>query len=285
MSQGVSLNPNDAVVSHALDGKNAVIKQARAIGEYPNGVPAALIAVLNAPTDGSKERTELYSMGKVALKPNADGTQFLPATPGAVAQPSKNSSGIKFLKALISAGFPAARIGNDLSVIDGTTVFLRAQSREKTGNAEIDTKNADKPFVLPEKVITLPEEGTAAKKSPASPKKPAVAKPAPAVAATPSGEADAPAADGDFDAEAEAVKIVSDVLAKADNNTVARNQIGGKVFGALAKVKPTLSGEARKAILGAINRPGFYEWEGRPWFVDADAKALVGPPAEEAEAA
>jgi hypothetical protein len=283
MSQGVSLNPDSAAVGGALDGIEATITRARALGEYPNGTPAVLLSVTFAPAGGGRERTELYSMGKAQLKPSADGKQFLPLVEGA--KPHKGCSGIQFLVALIQAGFPADRIGNDVSVIEGTVVFLRAKPRPKTGNAEIDKNNDGKTITLPDRVISLPGEGSAAKKSPTGPKKPAVARPAPAVAATPSVEADAPAAAGDFDADAEAVKIVSDVLAKADNNTVARNQIGGKVFGALAKVKPTLSGEARKAILGAINRPGFYEWEGRPWFVDADAKALVGPPAEEAEAA
>lgn len=285
MSQGVSLRPEDAATGGTLDAVEAVITKVRAVGEYPNGTPALLLAVSYAPTTGAKERTELYSMGKVQLKPSADGKEFVEITKDSGARPHKNSSGMQFFLAMITAGFPADDIKNDVSVVEGTTVFLRAKARPKTGNADIDKNNEGKTITLPERVIALPGAKVEKKAAPAAKKPVAAAKKAEAPA--PVEDAPAAAAKTDEEYEADAVEIVADILGHAKPTfTVARNRIGSEVFQYIAKTKPPVPGAIRSKLMAAINAPGFYTAEGRPWYADEEAKTLVGqPPVEEAEAA
>lgn len=286
----------ESVSGGALDAVEATITKARALGAYPGKTDqAALLAITYLPrAKDAKERTELYSLGKTQLKPSADGKQFEEIVKGSGARAHSNSFAITFWKALIAAGFDAAKIGNDVSVIEGTVVFLRTKARDKTGNAEIDKNNDGKTITLPEKVIAMPGEATAAvgtKKAAPSVKKAAAQAPAAAPAPeAPAVEApaEAPAADGaDYASiETEAEKVVSAVLTAAADNTVPANRIGNGVFQALAKAKT--EGKLRAAIMGVVNKDkgAWMQSESRPWYYNAEKQEFVGQPAAElAEAA
>lgn len=266
--QGASLRPGDAATGGFLDATNATIKEARFVDSYPNGASRTLLRVTFQPEDGGKERTEYYSAGDPAkMKPSADGKKIVPQD----ARMHSKSGAIKFINSVIAGGFPETKLNDDISVFDGTVVFLRREAQPKTGNAEIDAKDRD--LLLVKRVISLPEEGgaKAAKKPAAGAKKPALVKPTAAPAA---------AASDDAAIQAELEAIIVGILAEAPDNTVAGNKLGTAIFQAAMRSKTPNRGPLMKLF---TDNKAFVQSADRPWaFADGN---YVGMPAEQAEAA
>lgn len=260
---GASLRPSDAASGGFLDAANATITSARFVDSYPNGTARTLLRVAFEPEDG-KERTEYYSAGDPAkIKPNADGKSLVPKD----ARMNSKSGAVKFIGSVIDGGFPLDRINDDISVIDGTKVFLRRKAQPKTGNAEIDAKDRD--LLLVERVLALPEEGAKTAKKVTAKVAPKAA-PKAATPATPAAAADS----GSVQAELEA--IVTGILATAPNNTVPRNRIGNAIFQVTVKAK----NPNRGPLMTLASNTEYMTSEERPWAFDGES--LVGVPVEEA---
>lgn len=262
---GASLRPEDAANGGFMDAVEALITNIRFVDRYPNGSPSTLLEVTYAPLDGSKERTELYRAGPVEkIRPSADGKQLVPAD----ARMHKSSGAIKWISAIITAGFPASRVSQDVTVFAGTKVFLKREALPKTGNAEIDAKDRD--ILLVSKVLALPEEAKpVVKPAVAAAAKRAATK---AVAVAPVTVPEPVAADGAVDdaigVELEA--IITALLTAAPDNTIPRNRIGNTLFQFCIKTKRT---DRAKLMPLAANE----EWLAgeRPWAYDGEQLVLI----------
>ena len=271
MSAGASLRPSDAATGGFLDATNATITSLRFIDAYPNGMPSVLLEVTFQPEDG-KARTELYRAGAVdQMRPTADGKRLTPPE----ARMRKDCGAMLFIGSLIDSGFDVSRVGDDITVFAGTTVFLRRKALPKF-TLKDGTLSKDRDILLVEKVLALPGEKKAAAAKPAVKAvvkatlktvvvPAAVAAPAPVVV-------DA----GDIDTELEG--IVLELLAAASENTIARNRIGNAVFQATVKAK----NPRRAPLMARVQEDAYLGDSARPWAFDGEQ--IIGAPADEAAA-
>lgn len=177
--------------------------------------------------------TQYYSMG--ALKdwmPSEDGTQLLSV--GSATSIRMSSNGGILLKSLVDAGFPADKLGDDISVLVGLQAHMiqvpePGRSMKKTKEQEEkEAKFGPKTILVVSAVNKLPWE----KATPAGGKKTATkAKPKPKAAPKKTTTKAAPAADAaaeDSDVESKATEVIMEIL--AESGTVTKKELPAKIF-------------------------------------------------------
>ncbi len=174
-----------------------------------------------------------YSAGKMNTRiPSEDGKSFvLPSgEPGATID--KKSNVADWVKSIINAGFPVAKIGEDVTVFVGTKVLVVNKAQPMRG---IQDEKQGKTIPLIAKILALPGERKAAGGRPS-------AKPAATTSTKPPARAAASAtttspSNGASDLTEAAIAAVQEALAEAPNNALTRMKLSTSIMIRLAKAK------------------------------------------------
>lgn len=229
---GVSLKPSDAVEGGAVPvDMNLLYKEARFnVFDYTTkegkvvGTTVAL-RVKSVNDDGS-EYEQQYSVG--------DPGRFTVSEDGkSIEGPnmSKSSNAFLFLKGLVDAGFPENKLGDDISVLDGTYAYhIGVPEPKRSGLAPRPVAEGQvvrpKTLSIPSKILRLPwEKKTGAKGAATKP-------------AAKGKVADENVGDGENDMgdnDGVVAKAVAFVAAHATEGKAIRKSLGVAVFKELAK--------------------------------------------------
>ena len=155
---GLSLRPEDAVVSGGfLDDEDVIIKSVRAemfdyAGQRVND-PSPAIAVEYDRGDGEVSK-QFYTVGKSKdTAPSPDGKMFNNLRSDPRSGLPEKSNGMMWLQSIINAGFPTDRIGDDLTVFDGTEVHVnQIPAPERKGLSRTEGKT----ILIVTKINSLP---------------------------------------------------------------------------------------------------------------------------------
>ena len=176
-------------------------------------VATTVAAKIHYKDDEGTEYDQEYSAGDPKrFAPSADGKTLEALTSSE--NLSKSSNYYILMNALINAGFPENKLGEDISVLDGLyTHNIGIPEPKRSGLVrEVAEGARERVISVPDSIIQLPWEGKG---------KAALAKKAAAAAAAPTEE-DAGAA------EADALAMVTEMLASADK--VTRQQVATKAI-------------------------------------------------------
>ena len=215
---GVSIRPSEFVEGGAVPvDRNLLWKECRfANFDYTKKDGTVVASTVSAKIlyqdDEGTEYTQHYSAGDPnRFQPSADGKTLEALTESA--NLSKSSNYYILMNALINAGFPENKLGEDISVLDGLyTHNIGLPEPKRSGLVREAVEGArERVISVPDTIITLPWEGKAAGKAAPAKK-----------AATPATEEDA------GDAEADALTMVTEMLADADK--VTRQQVATKAI-------------------------------------------------------
>ena len=221
---GVSIRPSEFVEGGAVPvDRNLLWEECRfAIRQYTQkdgspvldkktGEPVETIAaVIKYKDDDGTEYNQFYSAGDPArFQPSKDGKTLEALTSSE--NLSKSSNYYILMNALINAGFPENKLGEDISVLDGLyTHNIGIPEPKRSGLVRETAEGArERVISVPDSIIKLPWEGKAG------------AKVAPAKKAE-TTEEDA------GDADADALAMVTEMLADADK--VTRQQVATKAI-------------------------------------------------------
>ena len=252
---GVSIRPSQFVEGGAVPvDRNLLWEKCRfAAYDYKNKageiVATGLALVINYKDDDGGEYEQAYSAG--------DLKRFLPTKSGGGVYPahmteeafnklseeeqsqyrlSKSSNYYILMNALVNAGCPENKLGDDVSVLDGLrTHNIGIPEPKRSGLVREHVEGArERVISVPDSIIQLPWEG----KGKAAPAKKVAA-------AAPAKEEDA------GDAEADALAMVTGMLAEADK--VTRQQVATKAIRAKNQpvAKLVFSPKFAEVLLGA----------------------------------
>ncbi len=212
---GVSIRPSEFVEGGAVPvDKNLLWKECRFnLFDYVNKagevVATTIAARIKFVDDDGTEYDQQYSAGDPnRFAPSKDGKTLEPLTPSESL--SKSSNYYVLMNALINAGFPENKLGDDISVLDGLyTHNIGIPEPKRSGLVREPKEGArEKVISVPDSIIKLPWENKgkgAAKGS------------APAAADADAG-----------DAGADALAMVTEMLAETDK--VTRQQVATKAI-------------------------------------------------------
>jgi len=173
-------------------------------------VATTVAAKIHYKDDEGTEYDQEYSAGDPKrFAPSADGKTLEALTSSE--NLSKSSNYYILMNALINAGFPENRLGEDISVLDGLyTHNIGIPEPKRSGLVRETAEGArERVISVPDSIIKLPWEN----KGKAAPAKKAVT---------------APAEEDAGDAEADALALVTEMLADADK--VTRQQVATKAI-------------------------------------------------------
>ena len=213
---GVSIRPSQFVEGGAVPvDRNLLWKECRfQLYDYKNKagdvVATTIAAVINFKDDDGAEYEQAYSAGDPnRFQPSADGKTLEALTEST--NLSKSSNYYILMNALINAGFPENRLGDDISVLDGLyTHNIGIPEPKRSGLVREQVEGArERVISVPDSIIKLPWEN----------KGKATAKPA---------AKSAPAEEDAGDAETDALAMVTEMLADADK--VTRQQVATKAI-------------------------------------------------------
>jgi len=216
----LNLNPETFTEGGGLiDDVDVIVDQARFVRfDYNGRSRDGDVPCLKLDIDVAGDKLEnYYSMGKlVDWEPSEDGKQLL-AVGSATSIRSSSNGGI-FLRTLVEAGFPADKLGDDISVLDGMKAHMvQVPEPERPGlkktkeQEEKEAKYGPKTILVVSEIQSLPWE-----KTPPGKKAGAAKKAAPPKKAGETKKADeAPAEEaGDGSVEDKAVEVVMKALAE-----------------------------------------------------------------------
>jgi len=213
---GVSIRPSEFVEGGAVPvDRNLLWKECRfANFDYTKKDGTVVASTISArivyQDDEGTEYTQHYSAGDPnRFQPSADGKTLEALTESA--NLSKSSNYYILMNALINAGFPENRLGEDISVLDGLyTHNIGLPEPKRSGLVRETTEGArERVISVPDSIIKLPWEN----KGKGAAKAKAIA---------------APAEEDAGDAEADALAMVTEMLADADK--VTRQQVATKAI-------------------------------------------------------
>ena len=214
---GVSIRPSQFVEGGAVPvDRNLLWKECRfANFDYTKKDGTIVASTISAKIlfvdDDGTEYTQHYSAGDPArFQPSADGKTLEALTSSE--NLSKSSNYYVLMNALINAGFPENKLGDDISVLDGLYTHNIGIPEPKRSGLVREPKEGARERVIsvPDSIITLPWESKG---------KAATAKSKPAATTT---DEDA------GDAGADALTMVTEMLADADK--VTRQQVATKAI-------------------------------------------------------
>ena len=228
MSTGVSLNPETFTEGTGLIDDRDVTFESNAFvmfdynGKRPPGFPAVK-SVLKV----DEEKIEQYwTMGSEKdWKPSDDGKQLLAI--GSATGIRASSNGGIFLKSLVEAGFPADKLGEDISVLDGLQAHvIRVPAPERGGLKKEKEKKYEDTILVVSEIKVLPWEVKKPKGAPAGKPKGAV----PATVAT-KGKANmaVPKSEVGEELAQKATNTLLSILSEG-GGTLTKKEIPGKIF-------------------------------------------------------
>lgn len=172
-----SLNPEGFVEGGGLvDDVDVTLKENRFDvfdynGTVKPGVPSLKIVM---DLEDGEEATQYYSMGSPTdWAPSEDGTQLVAI--GKATNIRLSSNGGIFLKALVDAGFPADKLGDDISILDGLQAhMIQVPAPKRPGikkKAREDGREFADTILIVSEIKTLPWEKSKPRGAPAGSKK------------------------------------------------------------------------------------------------------------------
>ena len=224
----VNLNPETFLEGGGLiDDVDVTVKEAIFEAFDYNGKADATPALKMTIQAADIELVQYYSMGKMNdWIPSDDGKQLLSV--GSATSIRLSSNGGIFLKSLVDSGFPADKLGDDISILDGLQAHMiqvPEPSRGMTKSKEQEEKEAKfgpKTILVVSEVQVLPWE----KKKPAGkPKAKAKAKPAAKAKAKPKAKAKV---ESDSSVEDKATEAVMEIL--ANEGSAIKKTLPQKIF-------------------------------------------------------
>ena len=172
---GVSFNPNDAVQGGLLNDVNVVVLTSRVEmfdygGTQQDAVPALHWQLKDVETEEVYD--QYWSVGAAKdWVPSEDGKELLPV--GGQTALKKSSNVMVMLEYLLSSGFPADKLGDDVSVLEGLQCHMiripapkrsGLPEKQKTGD---DGKAFEKTVLVVDRIDKFPWEKAAPKGKPA----------------------------------------------------------------------------------------------------------------------
>jgi len=251
MADKVSLRPSDAVEGGAIpQDKNLIILGSRfSLWDYQGKAKTTTAAKIDFKDDDGTEYTQYYSVGDPErFTPSEDGKTLVAV--GTAASLSKSSNFVIFMTALVNAGFPENRVGEDISSLEGLKAYYIGQKPPTRAglaqNAPVEGQKVyEKVILVPSVIIKLPWEkadrklaGNAAGK--ALPK---------AEAETTTEESTEEEAISDV--ATAAVEFIGKVV-KAEGGSATRQKIAQAVF----KDKELAKNGTRDSVASAVFAPG-----------------------------
>jgi len=237
MSKAASLNPESFVEGGGLIDDIDVTFTECAFemfdynGTVTPGSPS--LKVKMADEDGT-EMEQYYSMGSAQdWIPSEDGSQLVAV--GKATNIKTSTNGGILLKSLVDAGFPAEKLGDDITILNGLVAHvIRVPAPKRTGVKQSDKqKEREEKYGPPTLLIvgeikTLPWEKKSPKGAPKGGAKAPAGKPAGGkVAAKPQTKAAPPVDDGD-DLTGKATAVVLEILEAA--GTITKKELPAKIF-------------------------------------------------------
>jgi len=218
---GVSIRPSQFVEGGAVPvDRNLLWKECRfANFDYTKKDGTVVASTISAKIvyqdDDGTEYTQHYSAGDPArFQPSKDGKTLEALTSSE--NLSKSSNYYVLMNALINAGFPENKLGEDISALDGLyTHNIGIPEPKRSGLVRETAEGArERQISVPDSILKLPWEnkGKGAAKTAAPPAK---------------GKATA-AVEDTGDAEADALAMVTEMLAETDK--VTRQQVATKAI-------------------------------------------------------
>ena len=254
---GVSLNPETFVEGGLLDDADVEFKSAAfELWDYQGKSPVSAPALkLGMELEGGDTFEQYYSMGNANdWMPSEDGKSLMAV--GSATGIRKSTNGSMFLSSLVNAGFPASKLGDDISVIVGTKAHMIQKAQPKRAGIEggdkrkgADGKEYDRTLLVVESIKELPKGvGKLAAGAGAGKGKAAAGK---GKAAADAGEAEGGGA------EDVAVSAVLQLL--SDSPVLEKTKLPAEVF-KIVKGSPD-----QAAVLKLVFSDDFLGADGRPW--------------------
>ena len=230
MSQAASLNPDQFSEGGGLiDDVDVTLVKARFVAFDYNGksadgdVPCLKVDIQTE----DDEIEQYYSMGKlVDWLPSDDGKQLLSV--GSATAIRLTSNGGIFLRTLVDAGFPADKLGEDISVLDGLEAHMmqipeptRSGIKKTKEQEEKEKKFGPKTILTVTAINKLPWEKAKTKKKPGKAAKTAKPK---TTKKTKKEEADT----GSGDVESKVAEFILGLL--AEEGAAAKKDLPAKIF-------------------------------------------------------
>lgn len=224
MGTSVSLNPETFTEGTGLIDDRDVTFESNAFvmfdynGKRPPGVPAVK-SILKM---DNEEIEQYWTMGSEKdWKPSEDGKQLLAI--GSATGIRASSNGGIFLKSLVEAGFPADKLGEDISILDGLQAHvIRVPAPERGGLKKEKEKKYEDTILVVSEIKVLPWEAKKPKGAPA-------AKPKGAPAAAKGKSAVAPKAEVGDELTQKATDTLLSILSEC-GGTLTKKEIPGKIF-------------------------------------------------------
>jgi hypothetical protein len=260
---GVSLKPSDAVQGGGLiDDVDVTIKSCRfKAWDYNGALPQPVLGLsvdfdyLDVTSGQSAEANQVYSAGDMKhFVPSQDGRMAVAV--GGKTGLNENTNAMLFLVSLVNCGFPENKIGDDVSVFEGTHCHVTQVPQPKRGGA---AAGGDKKTVLVvSKIHKFPwDAGQAVAKTKAPAKKAEAVQQAQA-GATPAGNGEA--------------------VAMADQTLMAiLVDKGGEIAGsavAAEAFKRLIAHPLRTPVVQMIFTPEYLGAPGKPWSFDGSMVKL-----------
>lgn len=221
MSEAVSLNPEDFTEGGGLIDDIDVILKENVFDMFDyNGTVQPGVPSLKITMDHEGDNViQYYSMGSANdWLPSEDGKQLIAV--GKAQNIRLSSNGGIFLKSLIDAGFPADKLSDDISILDGLQAHVIRVPAPKRPGLEKKEKKYEDTILIVSEIKALPWEKKTPKGAPAkAASKAAAGKKAPAKKEE--------ATEGD-DASDEATNVILAIL--ADAGSVSKKELPGMIF-------------------------------------------------------
>lgn len=261
---GVSLKPSDAVAGGGgIDDVDVRIKSCRfRAWDYNGQLPSPVLGLsvdfeLLTPEGG--EANQVYSAGEMKhFVPSQDGREAVPV--GGKTGLNENTNAMLFLMSLVNSGFPESKIGDDVSVFEGTECHVNQvpqpkrpgmSAQDKSKNVTVVSKIHKMPWEAAKGTVAAPAKAKASTKATA----PAVAQ----QSASASGNGQAVT----DKAEQAVISILS-----AKGGSIAHTAIAGEAFKLLAS-----DPDRNEAVKLAYSKE-FLGAEGKPWTFDGTTVSL-----------
>lgn len=160
--KGLSLRPSDAIEGSAVapDGNYRITGSKVELWDYNGKAPATVAIKLTMSGDDGSEFVQYYSAGDpTRLQPSEDGKRLVP-TSEAVKGLNKSCNAFILLSNMVNAGFPENKIGDDMSVFEGTYAQFQQipEPERKTLKRAVDENRRQSVIPVPVKILQLPWE-------------------------------------------------------------------------------------------------------------------------------
>jgi len=266
---GISLKPSEASAGgFTIDDVDVVLEKCRfRLWDYNGTIPNPILGLeVVYRDDEGGEATQVYSAGDTKhFVPSEDGSEAMQV--GSLPTLAETTNAMAWMVSLVNAGFPEDKIGDKVSVFEGTRVHVNQVPQPKRKGLKNPGTGADKNILLVSKIHTYPWDPKAGKTGPkaAAPKAPVAAKAAaPAVAGT-VAKAVAPAAPAADAGELNGLAMET-LLGKG--GAIPKAQIAQEAFKALA------THPQRNALVQMVYKDEFLKQDGAPWLFDGTTVSM-----------